>query len=290
MNRIPKSEQIGVITLFLFLFFFDFISKFIGYEFFSALSPFSDFIDAAIAVAIGDVLFFGLLFTLFSKDVKPYFSRPDLKRALHYGLSLKILFLGIMVPVGIVTININHEFFYDYWDYKDIPLFAFSRQLFSPVFRLENIAYFVCVAIVTPIIEEVFYRLILYRVCRRRFSPFVSVIFVATLFSLMHPRYFFFFFIFSFVLSFLIHKTGSVWSAIVAHCIFNSLVYVDTYYLGVGDFKPFSLINTFDVWLVQSIFLPISLLIIYFFFRKNRYNLRELYVHPLVIRSESSKK
>ena len=95
------------------------------------------------------------------------------------------------------------------------------------------------------------------------------------LFGVAHPTYFFYFFVFSLALSFLIFQTGSVWSAVVAHGVYNGLVYADTFYIGIENFKPLESIQSIDAWGVQLVFLPAAIFIIYIFFRNNKNEIRE---------------
>lgn len=275
MSQIVESDKVGVKTLVLFLLFFNFFAKFIGYRYLSHISPFEEFIDVSIASAAGDLVFLAFLLGIFGRETKQYLRVPKPLVSISYGISLKIILLGLMVPVGYFSVHVNKDFFYDFWGYVDIPIFSYANQLFSMNFKLENSIYFCCITVITPLLEEFLYRVILFRVFRRNYSPAVSVMLVAVLFSVAHPTYFFHFFIFSLVLSFLIHKTGSVWSAIIAHGVYNSLVYTDAYYLGIGSFKQYEMVSSIDSWLVQLYFFPIAIFIVYVFAIRNVNNFRE---------------
>ena len=276
MNRFIEPELVGIKTLILFLFFFDFFSKFLGYQYLSDISPLVEFIDIRIAVTLGDLVFLVLLLNIFGTHIKGYFSVPNVSKSIIYGFSLVVLFLGVMGPVGYLSLKIDQEFFYDYWwGYLNVPIFSYVENLFAINFKIENTIFFICVAVLAPIVEEPLYRVVFYRVFRRRYSPFVSIIFVALLFAIVHPTYFFLAFISSLALSFLIYQTGSVWSAVIAHGVYNSLVFIDAYYIGIEKFKPIESIGNVEAWGVQLVFLPAAIFIIYIFFRNNKNEIRE---------------
>ena len=277
MKRDEASGQLGVFSLVTLVFFFDFTSKFLAYEFLIGYVPFSEPVTIRLAVSIGD-FFLALFFIyLFRNTIRSYFIRPNSSESLSYGISLQILYLGVMYPIGYLTILIDQDFFYhQWWQYQDLPIFFHVSDLLSLKFKLENFVYFISICLIAPFTEEITYRLIFYKVFRRKYSRVKSFILVGLLFSLFHPTYFFLAFVSSLVLSFLIYKSGSVWSAIIAHSVYNWLALLDSMYLGIGNFKPAELVMSFDGWAIQSLFLPISILIIVRFFRSNEYALRSI--------------
>lgn len=271
MKRVLYPSQVQIGHLVVLLLFFDFFPKFIAREYLSDFLPFNDFIDQKVATAIGDLIFFLLLANIFGKEVKQYFTSPSIFKSLSYGMSLKAVWLGIMVPIGFLSVKFNLEFFYhQWWEFEDIPVFNNLPILLAPGFKWENIVYVFCVVVVTPVIEEMLYRVVGVDVFRRKHSKFKSTLLIAILFSIAHPTYFFFFFFFSLVMSFLIYKTGSVWSAIIAHSVFNILSFIDAYYSGIGSFKPLESVGSLDAWSVQALFIPLALGLVYLFVRNNR--------------------
>ena len=281
MKKIADPNHLSVARLIVLLLFFDFFFKFVGYEYLADISPFADFLDAKIAATIGDVVFVALLLNIFHEELAHYFKRPRITDSIYYGLSLQIMYLGIMAPVGYLSLKINQDYFYNYWwEYKNIPIFHYSSHLFSLNFKLENAIFFVLVVFIAPIIEELTYRLVFYRVFRRKHSPLISITLVAAIFAAAHPTYFFLAFLASMSLSFLILRTGSVWSAIIAHGIYNTLSFIDSNYLGIGSFKPIDSIHSVDGWSIQLIFLPVFVLIVCVFFKTNRSDIKKLFNYP----------
>ena len=266
-----SSEQVSIWHLVVLLFFFDFFPKLIAREYVADISPFEDFVDGVIASSIGDLIFLSFLFYVFGSEIKGYFSKPKVCSSISYGVSLQVIFLGAMVPIGYLSIQVNQEFFYEHWwNYKDIPIFNYAYLLFPSGINVEKALFFLCITLVTPIIEEILYRLVGFSIFRRKYSASTSALLVALLFSIAHPTYFFFFFIFSLTLTFLIYKTGTVWTAIVAHGIYNALAFLDGHYLGIAMFKPARDVGDIDTWLIQGLFVPLALILTYLFFRNNR--------------------
>ena len=283
MKQIAKPDQLDFPKLIVLLLFFDFFSKFIGYQYIFYISPFSDFVDAKIAASVGDVIFLLLISNIFQAELRGYLIPPKIVESVYYGVSLQIIFLGIMVPVGFLSLKINQDYFYNYWwEYKDIPVFYYSSYLFSSLFELENFLFFICIVLIAPIVEEVVYRLAFYKIFRRRYSPVISMIMVAIIFDVVHPTYFFLAFLASLSLSFLIFRTGSVWSAVISHGTYNVLSFVDSHYLGIGSFKPINSVGSIDGWVIQFVFLPLSVVIIYLFFRNNKNELEKLFSRSAV--------
>ena len=272
MNQVLKREQFGIKALIVLILFFDFFSKFIAYQYFSNVLPFQDFLIGVVGASIGDVILLGVLFVIFNSEIKTYAVVPDFRDSLFYGFGLKVLMLAIMVPIGYLSLLLNRDFFYVWWEYRDIEIFGHFEALLY--FDYETIVFFFCVAVVTPIVEEVIYRVVALKILRRRYSYIRSVIFVGALFGIFHPTYFFFFFFFSIVMSFLLFKTGSVWSAIIAHSVFNILSLIDAYYTGIGSFKPLESVGSPGVWSVQALFIPLAAGLVYLFIRNNRRTIR----------------
>ena len=282
MKRPEASNQLGVLSLVTLVFFFDFTSKFLAYEFLVDILPFEQLVDVRFVVSIGDVFLTLILLYFFRDIISRYFVTPNALDSLKYGVSLQLLYLGIMFPIGYLTIMIDRDFFYyQWWQYQNLPLFFHVSDLLSFEFKLENIVYFLCIGVIAPFTEEIIYRVVLYRLFRRRYSVAKSFVLVGFIFALFHPTYFFLAFISSLVLSFLIYKSGSLWSAIIAHSVYNWLALIDSLYLGIGNFKPIDSVMTYDGWFIQSLFLPLTLFIVVRFFQSNRYALASIANHGI---------
>jgi len=94
-------------------------------------------------------------------------------------------------------------------------------KAFSPA----GIAFFLVFgAFMGPVLEEVVFRGFLYRAWERRWGWIVSMLLVSTLFGLYHTH-FFAAFAGSIVFVCVLRRTGTLWGPIVAHCIFNGLLW-----------------------------------------------------------------
>ena len=94
-------------------------------------------------------------------------------------------------------------------------------------------AIFVAVAIVAPVVEEVFYRGYLYSVTKRYTDRFFAAVFSALVFSLIHPGVISYapLFAFGVLLALVYELSGSLWIPIAIHSLFNIVNVVLTFVL-----------------------------------------------------------
>ena len=97
---------------------------------------------------------------------------------------------------------------------------------------------FIAVALITPLVEELFFRGIVHRGLEQHFGFLAGGALSAFIFALAHIDYRLFVPIFGlgFGLAFLVHKTGSIWPSVGGHFLINSLGVVAQYAnLGNGE-------------------------------------------------------
>jgi len=95
---------------------------------------------------------------------------------------------------------------------------------------------FIAVALITPVVEELFFRGIVHRGLEQQLGFLSGGTLSAFIFALAHIDYRLFVPIFGlgFGLAFLVHRTGSIWPSIGGHFIINSLGVV-AQYAGLDD-------------------------------------------------------
>lgn len=86
-------------------------------------------------------------------------------------------------------------------------------------------------AILAPIVEEILFRGIIYKVMRKKYSFFISSIFVSLIFATLHrlPTTILPLFVISFSLCYLYEKTKSIYTPILFHSIHNCLTIVSLF-------------------------------------------------------------
>ncbi|MHB9111121.1 MAG: CPBP family intramembrane glutamic endopeptidase [Thermoleophilia bacterium] len=95
---------------------------------------------------------------------------------------------------------------------------------------------FIAVALVTPVVEELFFRGIVHRGLEQQLGFLAGGALSAFIFALAHIDYRLFVPIFGlgFGLAFLVHRTGSIWPSIGGHFIINSLGVI-AQFTGLGN-------------------------------------------------------
>jgi membrane protease YdiL (CAAX protease family) len=109
-----------------------------------------------------------------------------------------------------------------------------SAKLFIPITAgMEYVAILLILAIIiTPVVEEFFFRACVYNILKNRYSVKVAYITTAFLFSIMHPASLIqsiLFFFSSILLTYIYEKTGLIETSILAHLIWNATWFVSIY-------------------------------------------------------------
>lgn len=109
-----------------------------------------------------------------------------------------------------------------------------STKLFVPVD--EGIGFvailLILSIIITPVIEEFFFRLCIYRILKNRFDMLIGYIGTAVLFSIMHTAstiQALLYMVCSIILTYTYEKTGLIETSIVAHSIWNTTWFSSMY-------------------------------------------------------------
>ncbi len=149
----------------------------------------------------------------------------------RWGVNLKKMFVypNSTVSVIIVILSISFYFVSAYViqsieDYSSFfSGYIYSIQFKIPSLQTAEIIQILNIALVSPIVEEIFFRGLVFSFLLKETGFLKSIIFSSILFSLFHFRFnnLFFLFILGCVLAFILYKTGSILLSIAAHMIFN---------------------------------------------------------------------
>jgi membrane protease YdiL (CAAX protease family) len=171
------------------------------------------------------VIIMVLAYFITIKYRQPFFSALGIKtrailKAVLLGLAsyisyLPLLFLALLISMGI------SEFF------KMAPEENPLLNVFSIEGRPWLLFYFVlCVCIIGPIIEELFFRGFLYPALRKKTGVLLSVLLSSVFFSLLHMTFIGFLPIFflGILLAYIYERSGNIIASIAIHIIHNSSI------------------------------------------------------------------
>jgi membrane protease YdiL (CAAX protease family) len=141
-------------------------------------------------------------------------------KAKHMALVFPALLAYLAVSVSL-TIAIGKIF--SNFDTNQVQSIGFSSSLSG----VELFAVFVSLVIITPILEEIIFRGVLFRGLRKRLSFWPSAIFVSVLFAVAHAQWNVALdtFALSLALCYLVEKSGSILPSIALHSIKNGLAF-----------------------------------------------------------------
>ncbi|MGE4357280.1 MAG: lysostaphin resistance A-like protein [Candidatus Omnitrophota bacterium] len=183
------------------------------------------FVYFIVRVFLFDIFCLGVIFYFVFKKYRLTFYNLGLKLD-NFINNLLIVFphyIGI-IPVLFLTVIITF-FLTDFFKYKPeiSPLFYFFF-LPQPKYLIFFTAVFI--AIIGPVIEEVFFRGFCYPALRKRFGPLKAMFLVSFFFALLHMNVIGFLPIFTLglLLVYLYEKTNSLISPIGLHILHNSLI------------------------------------------------------------------
>lgn len=102
-------------------------------------------------------------------------------------------------------------------------------------YTLEYLMVLVSIVIITPILEELFHRGIIFNLLKRRFSVLTSVILSSVLFSLIHgnPILMINSFIHGLIFAYIYHRFGNIIYPIVLHALVNFFPFLVSYILWI---------------------------------------------------------
>jgi len=89
------------------------------------------------------------------------------------------------------------------------------------------------VAVITPVVEEIFFRGIIHQGLEKRMGFLAGALLSSFIFALVHIDFTLYIpiFILGFLFAFLIHHTRSIWPCVAAHCLVNSLAVIGQFAL-----------------------------------------------------------
>ncbi|VDN47862.1 conserved membrane protein of unknown function [Petrocella atlantisensis] len=130
--------------------------------------------------------------------------------------------------------------------------------LSSSTFRVYNLWFLmVVVGILTPIFEELFFRGVVLSRLSHGFGPLVSILLSSVMFSLSHmnPVQSIYVFPVGLLAAYLVYKTGSIFSAIWLHTLYNIL----NIYLAKIDFFQYNSVQLLVLMLIGICLLGVGL-------------------------------
>ncbi|MHB1325620.1 MAG: CPBP family intramembrane glutamic endopeptidase [Thermoleophilia bacterium] len=138
--------------------------------------------------------------------------------------------LGLLIVVLAITLSfeiIYNLLILNLFGEGNLPSDVPSQQVTS-LFGTSVAALvltFVMVALITPLVEELFFRGFVHRGLEQQFGFLAGGSLSATIFMVAHfdLRLFPPIFVLGFGLAYLVHRTGSIWSSISAHFLINAL-------------------------------------------------------------------
>ncbi|NLF43251.1 MAG: CPBP family intramembrane metalloprotease [Bacteroidales bacterium] len=179
--------------------------------------------------------------------------------------------VGLSLVLGI-SMNIFITFALNYIN-NFIPLDEISgsyQELSEIIMSGNTVLIFITVGIMGPLIEEVFFRGLVYSELRKVLNAPAVIVIQAFLFAVYHMNLVqgLYAFVIGVVLGIVVYKTGSIWPAIVIHVSFNSINVI------IGKALPKSLEPFFEkyhiVMFAISVLLAASaLMLIWFSSRRN---------------------
>lgn len=152
-------------------------------------------------------------------SIQQFFNTKGLFIKIFYGIMGYVGFLPILFYLDLFTHIIGEAF--------DIPFIeqGFILHIKENIFSIQWVFLLTTIILITPIIEECFFRGFLYPVIKRRFGMIWGVVLTALFFSLLHVNFTSFLPIFGVGISLAImyEMTGSLITPIVLHVCYNGV-------------------------------------------------------------------
>lgn len=164
------------------------------------------------------------IFALFRQKISGFFTSLGLRR-LHLKADALAGFGGFLGALPLVTVAalLSSLIFkgVTFSSNPVIPLIA-ERMNFW-----DQALLFLLVACLAPLFEEIFFRGLIYGVLRKTLKPWPAILLVSFLFSFLHvdPAGLLPIFALGVLLAWLYERTGSLFSSIVLHSLWNGLVF-----------------------------------------------------------------
>ena len=158
-----------------------------------------------------------------------------------------------------------------------------------PFFETKNhlvnkptIISMILLSLITPIIEEVFFRGIICNLLIKKYSPIISIIISGVIFDFGHGSVGLIFLLTgsSFYFGYIYIKSNSLWNSIIVHVINNSIVSLISYYFSGNEST-----NDNSLELIYYIFGTVSLLLCFY----NLYRMYKSFNLKKIIKKDKSK-
>lgn len=131
-----------------------------------------------------------------------------------------LLILPLVNPLDFFEKLANHKITIHQYDITIIE---------KPIFN--NIIYFFLMVIITPIIEEILYRGIIFNLLLKKYSVNISLIVSSLIFAFVHLRFigFGYLFLYGLLFGFAYYKTKSIFTPIIIHFVINLMASTTSY-------------------------------------------------------------
>lgn len=180
----------------------------------------------AVIYAMQAVMFCGGIYIYLTKKGLKFsltgFTVPNWKRVLLIGICSYIAMIPIVVGSGLLS-----KFFLPQEKISSNPIIP---VLFSDISLTNRILLGIIIAALAPIMEELFFRGILYKTIRLAFTPKFSIPFTAFLFAILHsdPLGFLPLFSMGCLLAFIAEKSGTIVPGMIMHSLWNGGTFLVT--------------------------------------------------------------
>lgn len=139
------------------------------------------------------------------------------------GIKRLILFWPLLLLISFVSNHLFNEF-------REQDLVSKVREL-GISYELINIV--VLAVIISPVLEEIFFRRLMYRSLKKKFGVLLAVIITSFLFAVVHLNLYAFpvLFILSIILIIIYEKDNTIFSPMLLHSIFNFVMIISILFL-----------------------------------------------------------
>lgn len=191
----------------------------------SSLLRFNDLTVAFVAGILGKFVAYRYMKSRYAIKI---FSMPSIS-----------FFFKFVIPASFLSVLLA-GFPWSIWLARSISV-PKEYLLLSEANIIERIIFLLCLCVVGPLMEEIFFRGYLYHLLKTNFNLWLSVLFTVVLFNFFHGMNSFFSWqlgLLSLISIYLFERSGNIMNSILLHIIHNTarimLVYLGMHYRGVS--------------------------------------------------------
>lgn len=209
------------------------------------------------------------IFNLDNDQFKQIFRTPkEFKKiiyALFFGFALLMFSLGENAIEVFIVAQVEPNFAYGLWNFHS------ETRLVHNFFSLHVLSFILITSILGPIVEEFFFRGLMFDALNKKSGLFKSMLIVSVIFSLLHfsKQYYISTLFFSLCLCYVYMQSKSVLLCAVVHGSYNFSSFLHQYYFDIHWARsPDQLASVID-WLPQFVMFILSIAIITLILKTN---------------------